>query len=212
MNIYDRSSEAFKNYIPLPDAEKARKKGMVAIAIYLIGIFLALGCIIARPHFFQSYGSKVFSTVLVVVFSIFFVPFLKFRDQFLKDTQLYHDYLFVSYKTATPQLASRILLTIAALNIIMGNAESAKFAYELVDTSLLKPKSMPTYEKVKEYVENPDRHASEPYSIKSIMPMVYRKLKPSKLLAIIWVICVIILISLFAVMSIAYLSSPTGSY
>lgn len=147
-----------------------------------------------------------------MVLSIFLVPFLKFRDKFLNDTHLYHDYLFVSYKTATPQLASRILLTIAALNIIMGNTESAKFAYELVDTSLLKPKSMPTYEKVKEYVENPDRHASEPYSIKSIMPMVYRKLKPSRLLVIIWVICEIFLLLAFVVISIVYLRSPTGSY
>lgn len=206
MNIYDRGSEAFKNYIPLPDAEKAWKKNMKMVAVMLIGVSLILGSIIASPEFLISYRGSLFLTAFVIVLSIFGVPVLIYQSRFLTDTQLCHDFMFVMYnKSPSARITANNLLAMASLDILMGNAENARFAYDLTDASCFKPKSMPVYEKVKAYVENGDSHSAEIYSMKDLMPGLYRRFKCSKFIAIFIVFCNILLVAGIVYLSAFYL-------
>lgn len=206
MNIYDRSSEAFKNYKPLPYAEKAWKKNLKMVIIMLIGVFLILGGIIARPGFLISYRGQWFLSVFVIALSMFAVPVFNFQSRSLTDIQLYHDFMFVFYKKSpSSPSAANSLLSIASLNIIMGNAENARFAYELIDITGLKLKSKPVYEKVKAYVENDDSSSDETYTFERLMPGLYRRLKCSKSIAIFIVVCDILLIAGLVYTSVFYL-------
>ncbi len=197
MNIYDKSSEAFKNYSPLPDAKKMWKNNAMLITILLIGVFMVLGSVIARPGFFLTYRGLLLLTAFAIALSVFAVQIFIFQSRSLTDIQLYHDFMFVIYSKspASPTVAN-VLLTITALNIIMGNAENARFAYELIGgASHLKPKSMAVYEKVKAYMENGDSPSDGNYSLERLTPGLYRRLKRAKPFAVIMVFCDILLIS-----------------
>lgn len=206
MNIYDRSSEAFKNYKPLPDAEKAWKKNVRMFAVLLVGVFLILGSLIARPGFLITYRGQWFLSVFVIALSMFAVPVFSFQSRSLMDIQLFHDIMFVLYnKNASSPSAANSLLSIASLNIIMGNAQNARFAYELIDITGLKLKSKPVYEKVKAYVENDNSSSDETYTFERLMPGLYRRLKCSKFIAIFIVVCDILLIAGLVYTSVFYL-------